>query len=89
MVLKFILITLLIVFIIVKIGGMIFRTMFWMLGARAGQRNPSRHSQQRPRSKHTKSFSGDIEIEYVPEDGRKRQKSEFNGGEYVDFEEVK
>ncbi len=85
MLLKFILITLIIIFIIVKIGGMIFRTMFWMLGARAGQRNPSRASQQQRPSK---GF-GDIEIEYIPENNGKKRKADFKGGEYIDYEEVK
>ncbi len=87
MILKFFLITILVIFVLVKIGGFIFKTMFWMLGARAGNRNAPTYKQNQQRQ--TYKAAGDIEIEYVPGKGPKQTKSDFNGGEYVDFEEVK
>ena len=85
MILKFFLITILVIFVLVKIGSFIFRTMFWMLGAKAGDRNPYKQTQQR----YSQANGGDIEIEYVPGKEGKKRKSDFNGGEYVDYEEVK
>ncbi len=90
--LKFLLITFLIIFIVVRLGGLIFRTIFWVLGARAGNRNmykqpyqPGQGQAQRPNS----HKAGDIHIEYVPEKEAQKKKSAFDGGEYVDYEEVK
>jgi hypothetical protein len=87
MILKFFLITILVIFVLVKIGSFIFKTMFWMLGARAGNRNAPTYKQNQQRQ--TYRSAGDIEIEYVPGKEPKDNKSDFKGGEYVDFEEVK
>jgi hypothetical protein len=59
-----------------------------MLGARAGDRNMYRQTQQGQRPQQRKS-TGDINIEYIPEQDGKQKNSGFSGGEYVDYEEVK
>lgn len=84
--LKVFLITLLVIFVLVKIGGFIFRTMFWMLGVRAQKDNPV---QRQTQTRQTYRNADGIEINYVPEKDTKKQKTNFNGGEYVDYEEVK
>ena len=87
MILKFFLITILVIFVLIKVGSFIFKTMFWMLGARAGNRNSPSYKQNQQRQ--TYRTSGGIEIEYVPGKSSNQSKSDFKGGEYVDFEEVK
>ncbi len=86
MILKFFIITFLIIFVLIRLGGFIFKTLFWMLGARAGDRNMYKQNGQRPQQHKT---AGDIHIDYIPENNTKKSKTSFNGGEYVDYEEVK
>jgi hypothetical protein len=84
--LKFLIITFLVIFVLIRVGGFIYKTLFWMLGARAGNRNMYRHNGQRPQQRRT---AGDINIDYIPENDTKQKRAGFNGGEYVDYEEVK
>jgi hypothetical protein len=84
--LKAFLITLLVIFVLVKIGGFIFRSMFWMLGMRAQKDHPAYKQKQ---SRQTYRNSDGVEINYVPEKETKKRKTNFTGGEYVDYEEVK
>lgn len=84
--LKVFLITLLVIFVLVKIGGFIFRSMFWMLGMRAQKNNPVHRQTQ---SRQTYRNADGVEINYVPEKETKKRKTNFTGGEYVDYEEVK
>jgi hypothetical protein len=86
--LKFLIITFLVIFVLVRLGGFLFRTLFWMLGARAGDRNMYKQPSagQRPQQR---TSTGEINIDYIPEKEEQSKKAGFNGGEYVDFEEVK
>jgi hypothetical protein len=86
--LKFILITLLIIFVLVRIGSFIYRTLFWMLGARAGDRNMYRQPHQGQRPQQHRS-TGEIIIDYIPGQDGNNKKTGSQGGEYVDYEEVK
>lgn len=63
-------------FIIKKVGGFVFRTLF---GAAA---------QQQQRTQTRKPTDGNVHIDYAPKKDKKVTKN-FNGGDYVDFEEVK
>lgn len=83
--LKAFIITLLVIFVLIKIGSFFFRTMVWMLGARNGQRQPSTRSGKQSAGKK----EGDIEIDYIPEQEQKKRQKGFRGGEYVDYEELK
>lgn len=83
--LKFLLITFLIAYLLFKIGGYLFRIFFWSLGGKMqnGQFNNNREtSNMRPPN-------SNVDIDYVPQNGKKTKEKEFKGGEYVDFEEVK
>jgi hypothetical protein len=88
MLLKFLLITFLVIFVVIRLGGFVFRALFWMLGARAGGRNI--HSQPHPGQRpQPRTSTGEINIDYVPDQNTKNKKAGFYGGEYVDYEEVK
>jgi hypothetical protein len=60
--------------------------MFWMLGMRDQKNNPVHKQNQ---SKQTYRNADGIEINYVSEKEAKKRKTNFTGGEYVDYEEVK
>lgn len=93
---KFIFTTLLIIFFIRMVAPVLFRwllaifvkksirngTFFYsnMNQQRQQQRPHSNGSQQNGRTK------GNVKIDYIPDQPERR---DFNGGEYVDYEEVK
>ncbi|MCC9136369.1 DUF4834 family protein [Pontibacter silvestris] len=96
--LKFILTTLAIIFFIRLVAPVLFR---WLLSAflKKSMRNGNffyngnlnQQRQQRNNSNNGSNSSngrsnGDVRIDYIPE---QPNRSEFNGGEYVDYEEVK
>jgi fructose-specific component phosphotransferase system IIB-like protein len=73
---KFLLIVIAFFYILSKVGGFVFKTLF---GAAAQQ-------QQRAHTK--KPSDGKVQIDYAPNKDEKSGKT-FKGGDYVDFEEVK
>ncbi|MCU0353734.1 MAG: DUF4834 domain-containing protein [Cytophagales bacterium] len=81
MVLKFILISLLVIFVLSRVGGFLFRTLFWVLGARVVEKQM--RQQQRPRR-----AEGDVRVENNATQSRQSPKK---GGDYIDidYEEVK
>ena len=76
---KTILISLLLFFIIFKLINFVFR----MLGVPA---QPARY--QNNEQKRQRPADGNVDINYVPRD-KAEKKKDFNGGEYIDYEEVK
>ncbi|MCX2741310.1 DUF4834 family protein [Pontibacter anaerobius] len=91
---KFIFTTLLIIFFIRLVAPTLFR---WLLGMfiRKKMRNGSffysnMHQQQRQAQQQSHSDNGrakdGVKIDYIPEQPKRKT---FNGGEYVDYEEVK
>jgi len=87
---KFIFTTLLIIFFIRMVAPVLFR---WLLGMfiRKKMRNGSffyTNMQQQQQEQHTSSGKtrGNVKIDYVPEQPERKH---FQGGEYVDYEEVK
>lgn len=83
---KFLLITFLICYLLFKVGGYIFRAFFWTLGNKMhnAQFNDSRSSSANPRPPNS-----NVDIDYMPKNGKEKKAKEFKGGEYVDYEEVK
>lgn len=65
-------------FVLSKIGGFIFRTLFGAAAQRTQQQEPTTR----------KPASGNVHIDYAPKQGEKSPKN-FKGGDYVDFEEIK
>lgn len=78
--LKFLLIVFILGYVFIKGLGFFFRVI---LGGSAVNRNTHQsHTQRQP-------SGGNVKVDYMPKDGSKKSKSDFKGGEYVDFEEVK
>jgi hypothetical protein len=85
--LKTILIFALIIFILSRLGGFLFRAVFWLLGGSLPKPTPKDYQRQPPPSRKPE---GSIHVDYVPgKDDQKRRPANFGGGEYVDYEEVK
>jgi uncharacterized protein YxeA len=82
--LKFLLILILVIYLLYKVGGFLFKIMF------LGSPNYQQRSQNGYERNHRKAQDGNLNIDYVPkkERGEKTGKG-FKGGDYVDFEEVK
>jgi hypothetical protein len=76
---KFLLIIFAFFFLLSKIGGFMFRTLF---GA-AAQRG-----QQQQQQSTRKPADGNVQIDYMPKKDQKASKH-FKGGDFVDFEEIK
>ena len=86
--LKFLLILFLIGYIIFKLSGFLFRTLFYKAYQQqqaqraAGQRSQAQGYARSP-------ADGNVQIDHVPQSNSKdKSKPEFNGGDYVDYEEV-
>ena len=81
--LKFLIIIFLAGYIFYKVGGLLFRSLFGTLNN--GQY--SRGNFQGRTSNNTKPKDGNVNIDYIPDDQKNRKN--FDGGEYVDYEDVK
>ncbi len=82
---KFLIISVLIIYILYKVFGFIFRALFFTLSGR-------QHHQKRKNntSFYTKKpVDGNVEIKYNPTENGQQQDKKFKGGEYVDYEDVK
>ena len=79
--LKFILISFLFMYLFFKLGGFILRILFPSL-------NPNRqkhaHTRYRKQTKHPADGNVDIQIDR----NQKRKKTDFKGGDYINYEEV-
>lgn len=71
--LKFILFAVVIIYLLRKVGGVLYRIM--------GGAPPQQYQQPRPK--------GDINVETPPKESKKKFGDDFKGGEYVDYEEIK
>ena len=98
--LKVILIFALVIFLFPLIGRFVLRGVLWMLGISAvklAQREFNRQGgTQRPDPRRNdrggparRRPDGKIDVDYVPDRDGKRRPSDFGGGEYTDYEEVK
>lgn len=77
---KFLIILILIIYTFYKVAGFFFRLVFGNLRSDPGS------FKQRPQSH--KAHNSNLNIDKIPLE-QSRSKTEFKGGEYVDFEEVK
>lgn len=78
---KFLIITFLIFYLIFKFGGLLLRMFFRSLGDRVHQK----YTEQNSSYTRTKPRGSNVDVE-IPQPVKKQ---EFKGGEYVDYEEVK
>lgn len=81
--LKFLIIIFLVGYVFYKVGGVLFRALTGTLGG--GQY--SRENFQGRSNQNAKPKGGNVNIDYVPKD--QQNKKDFDGGEYVDYEELK
>lgn len=83
--LKFLLITFLVGYLVYKVGGYLFRIFFWSLGNKMqNSQNFDRSQPQSPRPPNS-----NVDIDYIPKNGKEEKGKTFKGGEYVDYEEIK
>ncbi len=79
--LKFIIITALLIYLFIRFSNFIFKIMFSVLG---GGDPRSREK------KRTKPKDGNVEVEFGPEQKNgKNGKTRYDEGEYVEYEEIK
>ncbi len=83
--LKFLIITFLILYLIFKFGGFLLRMFFKSLGNRVHQKYAEQHTTY----SRTKPRGSNVDEEYKTPSSASQKKAEFKGGEYVDYEEVK
>ena len=83
--LKYLIITFLIIYLLSRVGGFLFRSIFWMLGMRAMDKQMRQQQQQQPRRR-----EGDIHVDYTAQKNNSRNRSS-KSGDYIDidYEEVK
>ncbi len=82
--LKFIIITFLIIFVLSRIGGFLFRSLFWILGARVVEKQMRQQQRQQPRRN-----EGEVNIDSNTQAANRRGKFSPRGGDYIDYEEIK
>ncbi len=76
--LKFFLLVFIVSYAIFKVGGLLFKVA--TLGGKATTRNQRQNAPRKPNG-------SNVEIDFVPQD--KKKEGHIQGGEYVDYEEVK
>ncbi|MEQ9299880.1 MAG: DUF4834 family protein [Cyclobacteriaceae bacterium] len=86
--LKFLLILFLIGYIFFKVSGFLFKTLFFKAyQQQQAQRAAGQGAQTSGYAR--KPADGNVQIDHVPQSSPKaKSKSEFDGGDYVDYEEV-
>lgn len=84
---KLLLIIFLVIFIFVKVGGFIMKMLFSGFVKKHQQQSQQNYQRQQ----YKKPSDGNVNIDYIPSDSQKDKssKSDFKGGDFVDYEEVK
>lgn len=78
---KIVIISIVLLYIVTKVGGFIFRNVYWLLGNEAVRRQQDQ-AKANPRPFRT---HGNVRVDPVQEPNGQRRRD----GEYVDYEEVK
>ena len=95
--LKFLLITIIFIYVVYKASNFVIKLFFPIEHARRMQAEfarkngfgPKYRREQQPRQPR-RAPDGSINVDYVPkEDKKERSTQDFKGGEYVDYEEIK
>ncbi|MBU2915440.1 MULTISPECIES: hypothetical protein [Reichenbachiella] len=80
--LKFLVLFILFFWIVFKLGGFFMRMFLGNMVNQNRQQSAQQHQQRQPQD-------GNVHIDFVPKKGTKAaNKSDFKGGDYVDYEEV-
>ena len=77
--LKFLAILFIVGYVTYKFGGFLMKMLYTAMGEDPSQKNFNNESKRRPGS--------NVDVDYVPK--KKGGKSDFQGGEYVDYEDLK
>ena len=77
--LKFLAILFIIGYVTFKFGGFLMKMLYTAMGEDPSQKNFNNQSKRKPGS--------NVDVDYVPK--KKDGRSDFQGGEYVDYEDVK
>lgn len=85
---KFLIITFLILYLIFKFGGFLLRIFFNNIGNRVHQKFAEQGMNGTTYTK-TKPKGSNVEVEFAANQNGQKSKTEFKGGDYVDYEEVK
>lgn len=83
--LKFLVISFILFYIIFKLIGFFFKMLLRGNASQQQQQNRSNGHQKKP-------SDGNVNIDYIPNNGKKseqRSPSNYKGGDYIDYEEVK
>jgi hypothetical protein len=88
--LKFLLILFLIGYIIFKVSGFLFKTLFYKAyQQQQAQRAAGTGKRPQANGYARKPADGNVQIDHVPQPATKEKtKPEFDGGDYVDYEEL-
>jgi len=84
--LKIIIISVLVIYLVFKLVGFAFRIMF---GAAYEQQRKARQSQQKQYTTRRRAPNSNLNIDTEPAKKQAASGKEFNGGDYVDYEEIK
>ncbi len=84
---KIIIISIVLLWVVTKVGGFIFRNVYWLLGNEAVRRQQQGQSQPNPRRPYRNA--GNIRVDPVREPNGPGRSTGRPDGEYVDYEEVK
>lgn len=74
---------LVVIFLVIAFVPPVRRFLFWLVVGRQLTKEQKRHNQQQARQQ---KRQGDINVDYVPKDSKGKG---YEGGQYVDYEEVK
>tara|TARA_Y100001972_G_C7667549_1_gene338055 strand:+ start:7931 stop:8191 length:261 start_codon:yes stop_codon:yes gene_type:complete len=84
--LKIIIISVLVIYLVFKLVGFAFRIMF---GAAYEQQKRARQGQQQSQTTRRKAPNSNLNIDTQPDNKQARSNKEYKGGDYVDYEEIK
>jgi hypothetical protein len=80
---KIVIISIVLLYIVTKVGGFIFRNVYWLLGNEAVRRQQQDQAKANPRRPFR--THGNVRVDPVQGPNGQRRRD----GEYVDYEEVK
>jgi hypothetical protein len=83
---KIIIISIVLLWVVTKVGGFIFRNVYWLLGNEAVRRQ---QGQPQPNGRRPYRNAGNIRVDHVREPNGSGRSTGRPDGEYVDYEEVK
>ncbi len=84
---KIVIISIVLLWVVTKVGGFIFRNVYWLLGNEAVRRQ--QQGQPQPNGRRPYRNPGNIRVDHVREPNGQGRSTGRPDGEYVDYEEVK